>query len=118
MKPSNIVTGLLLLACTAASAQGLVVGPAQAGGSTLTLYDAPNLAAPVRQLALRDAALPLAVEEKQPGFLRVSVGDKHYWVRSVDVRTTRGMTAKCGAIVQASSAESAATPGAGTRACN
>lgn len=117
MKPSQFFSGLLLLASAAASAQGLVVGPAMTGATTLNLYDGPDAAAPVRQVALRDVALPLSIEEKQPGALRVMVDDKQYWVRSVEVRTTRGVNAKCGAIVQASSTQSAATPGAGTRAC-
>lgn len=117
MKLPRIFSLLLLLASSSAAAQGLVVGPTAADANSMNLYESPSAAAPVRQVPLREAALPLAVEDKQSGFLRVSLGDKQYWVRSVEVRTTRGVTAKCGAIVQASSAESAATPGAGSRAC-
>lgn len=117
MKPSQLFSGLLLATSAAASAQGLVVGPAMTGATTLNLYDAPDAAVPVRQVALRDVALPLSFEEKQSGALRVMLGNKPYWVRSVEVRTARNVNAKCGAIVQASSPESAATPGAGTRAC-
>lgn len=118
MKFSKIFPFLLLLVSATASAQGLVVGPAVAEAGTIKLYEAPNAAAPVHQVALREAELPLTVEDRQTGFLRVSLGGRQYWVRSVEVRTVRSVTAKCGAIVQASSIQSAATPGAGNRACN
>ena len=117
MKLSKIFLFLLVLVSATTSAQGMVVGPAVAEASTINLYDAPNAAATVRQVALREAELPLTVEDKQTGFLQVSLGGRPYWVRSVEVRTVRGVTAKCGAIVQSSSTQSAATPGAGNRAC-
>lgn len=117
MKLSKIFPFLLLLVSATTSAQDMVVGPAMAETSTINLYEAPNAAAPLRQVALREAELPLAVEGKQTGFLQVSLGGRQFWVRGVEVRTVRGVTAKCGAIVQTSSTQSAATPGAGNRAC-
>lgn len=117
MKLSKIFPFLLLLASATTSAQDMVIGPALTEASTINLYEAPKAATPVRQVALREAELPLSVEGKQTGYFQVSLGGRQYWVRGVEVRIVRGVTAKCGAIVQSSSTQSAATPGAGNRAC-
>ena len=114
---SIILNGLFALAASSAMAQDRIVSLSPANSATLDLYEQPGATEAVRQVSVQEAGLPLSIQSKQPNYYQVQIGGKEYWVRGAKVRVSRDTTASCGTVAQASSIQTAATPGAGKDAC-
>ena len=96
------VSGALRRACTALAVAALAALPtlavAQAGGKQvvaasvkpLPLFASPGDATPAKSVAPEGLPWPI-LEEKQE-FFRVKVGGGDYWVDSMQVRATRGVS--------------------------
>ena len=115
---------LALLACialsgSAALAQQTIVAASPESSATFDLYSTPDLSQPPRQIKVAEAGLPLTVQSRQSGFLKVDIGGQPYWIRSTKVRVSRTSTANCGALaLVASRGQTASTPGASDDACS
>ncbi|QOY93916.1 hypothetical protein IM543_20705 [Massilia sp. UMI-21] len=119
----NVVKLTLLawitLSASHALAQQAVVAPSPESSTTLDLYPAPDASQQPRQIKVAEAGLPLSVQERQAGFLKVDIGGQPYWVRSAKVRVRRTSTANCGALAAlAARGQTASTPGASDNACD
>lgn len=119
----NIVT-LMLAASIALSgatalAQQAIVAPSPERSATLDLYPAPDASQPPRRIAVAQAGLPLQVQDRQGGFLKVDIGGQPWWIRGTKVRVSRTSTANCGALAGvARRGQTASTPGASDDACS
>jgi len=114
---------LTLLAClalpaTSALAQQMIVAPSPESSTTLDLYSTPDASQPPRQVKVSEAHLPLLVQARQGGYLKVEVAGQPYWIRSAKVRVSRSTTASCGGLAAvATRGQTASTPGASDDAC-
>lgn len=109
----------IALAGASALAQQAIVAPSPASSPTLDLYPAPDPAQPPRSIKVAEAGLPLQVQDRQRGFLKVDIAGQPYWIRSARVRVSRTTTANCGALARvAQRAQTASTPGASDHACD
>ncbi len=109
---------LLALTCISPLAQQTVLAPSPESSATLDLYAGPDVSQPPRQIAVTEAGLPLLVQARQNGFLKVEIGGQPYWVRSAKVRVSRNSTANCGALARhARREQTVSTPGASDDAC-
>lgn len=118
----NIVK-LTFLACMAlagaAQAQQAIVAPSPESTTSFDLYPAPDATQSPRQIKVAEAGLPLPVQARQGGFLKVEIGGQPYWIRSAKVRVSRATTANCGGLAAAGGGRAlvAGTPGASDDSC-
>ena len=114
---------LTLLTCLAlfggtALAQQMIVAPSPESNTSIYLYQAPDASLQPRQIKVAEAGLPLQVQARQGGFLKVDIGGQPYWIRSAKVRVSRSSTANCGALATlAPRGQTASTPGASDDVC-
>lgn len=115
---------LTLLLCIAFSGgaalgQQAIVALSPESSTSVDLYQAPDASQQPRQIKVAEAGLPLPVQARQGGFLKVDIGGQPYWIRSAKVRVSRSSTANCGALATlASRGQTASTPGASDDACS
>jgi len=114
---------LTFLACIAlpgsvAVAQQTIVAPSPESTASFDLYPAPDASQPPRQIKVADAGLPLTVQARQGGYLKVEIGGQPWWIRGTKVRLSRPTTASCGALATVAARPlTASTPGASDDAC-
>jgi hypothetical protein len=114
---------LTFLACIAllggaAVAQQTIVAPSPESTPSFDLYPAPDASQAPRQMKVAEAGLPLTVQDRKGGFLKVEIGGQPYWIRGTKVRLSRNTTANCGALATvAARTLTASTPGASDDAC-
>jgi len=108
----------MALSSGAALAQQAIIAPSPESSASFDLYPAPDATQPPRQIKVAEAGLPLPVQARQGGFLKVEIGGQPYWIRSAKVRLSRSTTASCGALATAAVRTlTASTPGASDDAC-
>lgn len=109
----------LALSGSAALAQQAIIAPSPESSTSLDLYPAPDASKAPRRITVAEAGLPLTVQARQGGFLKVDIGGQPYWIRSAKVHVNRNSTANCGALATlAVRGPTASTPGASDDACN
>lgn len=113
-----VLFSFFALCAAPALAQQSIVAPSPASSPGFDLYATPDSAEPARRIAVAEAGLPLPVQAREGGFLKVEIGGQPYWMRSAKVRVSRGSTANCTALALAAPrAQTASTPGASNDAC-
>jgi hypothetical protein len=105
------VAAALALSGTAAFADQIV----GASLKPLPLYAQPGGGTPTAKSDGQD--LPWPVLETREEFYRVKVNGADYWVDSMQVRISRGSSAKCGPVLKGVPAPTGSTAGAGEDAC-
>lgn len=115
-------TASLLMACLAltasiAVAQDQVVASSPSTRTSFDLYEQPGATQPVRQIAVSEAGLPLAIQATQTGYHKVAISGRDYWLRGLQVRISRDNTGGCTTSAHAAVVATIATPGAGKNAC-
>lgn len=108
----------MALSGVAAQAQQSIVAASPASSAMFELYPTPDGSQSPRQIKVAEAGLPLPVQARQGGFLKVDIGGQAVWIRSAKVRVTRTSTANCGGLAPvAARGQTASTPGASDEAC-
>jgi hypothetical protein len=100
-----------------ALAQSQIVGFMPSSETKVSLYDTPAEGPVVGSHQLGAAPWPLDVLETRAGFVRVAIGGKDYWVKTAQVRMSRGSSAGCTTARLAPTTQTSSTPGVGKIGC-